>query len=173
MKKDITKEKNWSIVKSEYLFNRPWLTVRKDCVRLPDGRENPEFYVLEYPDWVNVIAITEDGKYIMEKQYRHGLGITEYELCAGVIEQGDYHNYIMNSLEIIRNDEYIIGVIMQVNSPGGGVYESAEISDKIQQIKTEKNIAFYTVMGSVVASGGYYVSALTDKCPKPLQAQSV
>ena len=69
MKKDITKEKNWSIVKSEYLFNRPWLTVRKDCVRLPDGRENPEFYVLEYPDWVNVIAITEDGKYIMEKQY--------------------------------------------------------------------------------------------------------
>ena len=89
MKKDITKEKNWSIVKSEYLFNRPWLTVRKDCIRLPDGRENPEFYVLEYPDWVNVIAITEDGKYIMEKQYRHGLGITEYELCAGVIEQGE------------------------------------------------------------------------------------
>lgn len=82
---------------------------------------------------------------------------------SGVIEDGDYHDYIMNSFENIRNDDNIAGVIMQVNSPGGGVYESAEISDKIKQIKTEKDIMFYTVMGSVAASGGYYVSALSDK----------
>lgn len=74
---------------SEYLFRRPWLTVRHDKVRLPDGRINPEYYVLEYPDWINILAITEDGKFVFERQYRHGLGKTCYEIPAGVIEKGE------------------------------------------------------------------------------------
>lgn len=76
----------WKIIHSEYLIRRPWLTARKDHVRLPNGIENQEYYVLEYPDWVNVIAITTDGKFLMEKQYRHGLQWTGFELCAGVCE---------------------------------------------------------------------------------------
>ena len=59
------------------------------AIQLPDGRINPEYWVLEFPDWVNVIAITNDGQMVMVRQYRHALGITEYELCAGVMEQGE------------------------------------------------------------------------------------
>lgn len=79
----------WETVSSEYIFRRPWLTVRHDKVKLPDGRINPEFYVLEYPDWVNVIAITKDGHIVMERQYRQGLGKTCYEIPAGVMEKGE------------------------------------------------------------------------------------
>ena len=79
----------WETVSSEYIFRRPWLTVRHDKVKLPDGRINPEFYVLEYPDWVNVIAITEDGHIVMERQYRQGLGKTCYEIPAGGMEKGE------------------------------------------------------------------------------------
>lgn len=79
----------WETVSSEYIFRRPWLTVRHDKVKLPDGRINPEFYVLEYPDWVNVIAITEDRHIVMERQYRQGLGKTCYEIPAGVMEKGE------------------------------------------------------------------------------------
>lgn len=79
----------WETVSSEYIFRRPWLTVRHDKVKLPDGRINPEFYVLEYPDWVNVIAITEDVHIVMERQYRQGLGKTCYEIPAGVMEKGE------------------------------------------------------------------------------------
>lgn len=89
MENAITEEGKWETVSSEYLFRRPWLTVRHDQVRLPDGRINPEFYVLEYPDWVNVIAVTQDGKFVFERQYRHGLGKTYYEIPAGVIESGE------------------------------------------------------------------------------------
>ena len=89
MENAITEEGKWETVSSEYLFRRPWLTVRHDQVRLPDGRINPEFYVLEYPDWVNVIAVTQDGKFVFERQYRHGLGKTCYEIPAGVIESGE------------------------------------------------------------------------------------
>lgn len=89
MENAISEDGKWDIINSEYLFRRPWLTVRHDQVRLPDGRINPEFYVLEYPDWVNVIAITEDGMFVLERQYRHGLGKTCYEIPAGVIEKGE------------------------------------------------------------------------------------
>ena len=89
MKDAITEEGKWKVLKSEYLFKRPWLTVRRDCVELPDGRQNPEFYVLEYPDWVNVIAITEDGQFVMERQYRHGLGKTSFEIPAGGMEKDE------------------------------------------------------------------------------------
>ncbi|MBO8448516.1 MAG: NUDIX hydrolase [Bacteroidetes bacterium] len=85
----INEDGRWETISSEYLFTRPWLTVRHDQVRLPDGRINPEFYVLEYPGWVNIIAITDDGKFVMERQYRHGLGKTCYEIAAGVVEKGE------------------------------------------------------------------------------------
>lgn len=93
-KKDISSEtpdkRRWTTLKSDIIVSRPpWLRVRHDEVRLPDGRINPEFYVLEYPDWVNVIAITEDGHFVMELQYRYGLDRTCYEIPAGVMEKGE------------------------------------------------------------------------------------
>lgn len=79
----------WSLVDSEYLYRRPWLTVRRDTVKLPNGTVHPEYYVLEYPKWINVIAITPENEYVMVKQYRHGLGVVATELCAGVVEEGE------------------------------------------------------------------------------------
>ena len=87
--KAFMEDKKWTILKSEYIIRRPWFTARRDHVRFPDGRENPEYYVLEYPDWVNVIAITKDGQFVMERQYRHALGRISYELPCGVVEQGE------------------------------------------------------------------------------------
>lgn len=81
--------KKWKILDREYLFKRPWLTARRDKVQLPDGRINPEYYVLEYPDWINVIAITKTGMFVMVEQYRHGLQDVFTELVGGVIEPGE------------------------------------------------------------------------------------
>jgi len=83
------RENKWKVLESEYISRRPWMTARRDVVQLPDGRINPEYWVLEFPDWVNVIAITKDGDMVMVRQYRHALGVTEYELCAGVMEEGE------------------------------------------------------------------------------------
>lgn len=90
MLKNDTNERKWEIIKSEYLIRRgPWMTARCDTVRMPNGTVIPEFYVLEYPDWVNVIAITQDEQFVMIRQYRHGIRQTRYELCAGVIDAGE------------------------------------------------------------------------------------
>lgn len=79
----------WDIIRSEYLYRSPWLTVRKDMVRTEKGITIDDFYVLEYPSWVNVIAITADGQFIIERQYRHGIGQEVYEICAGVCEKDE------------------------------------------------------------------------------------
>lgn len=77
-------DRRWKVINSEYLYREPWLTVRKECVELPAGTRIPEYYVLEYPDWVNVIAITKEHEFVFVRQYRHALGETRFELCAGV-----------------------------------------------------------------------------------------
>ena len=83
------KDLDWKTLSSEYLFRRPWLTARRDVCQLPDGRINDEYYVLEYPTWINVIAITDDGQMILVRQYRHGLGRTCFEIVAGCVEEGE------------------------------------------------------------------------------------
>lgn len=83
------KDMTWKTLSSEYLIKRPWLTARRDKVQLPDGRILDEYYVLEYPTWVNVIAITKEGDMVLVRQYRHALGRTNFELVAGVLEKGE------------------------------------------------------------------------------------
>ncbi len=80
---------DWKILDSEYLIRRPWLTARRDRVQLPDGRIKEEYYVLEYPTWINVIAVTRDGDMVLVRQYRHGLRRTGFEIVAGVVEEGE------------------------------------------------------------------------------------
>lgn len=83
------KIEKWKVLESEYVIQRPWLTARRERVQLPNGQIHPEYYVLEYPTWANVIAITDEGKYVMVEQYRHGSGEINMELCAGCVEPGE------------------------------------------------------------------------------------
>ncbi|MBD5259710.1 MAG: NUDIX hydrolase [Bacteroides sp.] len=89
MKQGQEEAAQWKVLSSEYIVQRPWLTARKDVLQMPDGRVNPEFYVLEYPSWVNVIARDREGRFVMVRQYRHGLGAMSTELVAGVVEAGE------------------------------------------------------------------------------------
>ncbi len=81
--------KKWTTLESRYIIQRPWLTARVDKVQLPNGVVNPEHYVLEYPDWVNIIAITTSGDMVMVRQYRHAMDTVMVELCAGMCEDGE------------------------------------------------------------------------------------
>ena len=83
------KDMKWKTLSQKYLIEKPWLTARVDKVELPTGAIIDEYYVLEYPDWVNTIAITKDGMFVFVRQYRYAIGKTVNELCAGVIEKGE------------------------------------------------------------------------------------
>lgn len=82
--------RKWKVLRSENILRLgPWLSVRQECVELPSGVQIPTWYVLEFPNWINVIAETRDGELVMIDQYRHAYGQTCYELVAGVIDEGE------------------------------------------------------------------------------------
>jgi len=88
----MTLPEGWKLLRTEYLHREEWLTVRRDQLQLPNGHVIPKYFVLEYPDWVNTIAITKEGKFVIVRQYRHAIGMSSFELCAGVADkEGQSH----------------------------------------------------------------------------------
>jgi 8-oxo-dGTP pyrophosphatase MutT (NUDIX family) len=80
----------WTVVASRYLYQRPpWLTLRQDHLRLPSGREIPEYWISEFPPWVNVVAVTAAEEVILVRQYRPGIAAVHYEVPAGVVDGTD------------------------------------------------------------------------------------
>ncbi len=73
------------------------------------------------------------------------------------------HQRFLKMIEAAGKDKTIDGIILRVNSPGGGVVESAEIHQKIAEMKEQTDKPVYVSMGNTAASGGYYVSAPADK----------
>lgn len=56
---------------------------------MPNGHIVEDYYVLEYSNWVNAVALTEDNKILMVHQYRHAAGIISLEIPGGVIDEGE------------------------------------------------------------------------------------
>lgn len=81
---------------------------------------------------------------------------------GGLFSSSGYnHEAFMKQLEAIKNDPSIQGVLLVVNTPGGAVYETAEITKELRKI--EEEIPVYVSMENQAASGGYYVSANAEK----------
>ncbi len=75
-------------VSSETKFLGRLLHVKEDKVRLPDGNEAQREYVV-HPGAVAIIAVTDDGNIIMERQYRYPLHQDFIEIPAGKIDPGE------------------------------------------------------------------------------------
>jgi ADP-ribose pyrophosphatase len=76
----------WQKLSTKYLVKEKWATLRVDTVKLQTGVVKDDYYVLEYPNWVNAIALTRDNKVILVRQYRHAADIISLEVPGGVID---------------------------------------------------------------------------------------
>jgi ADP-ribose pyrophosphatase len=75
-------------VTHEAVFDGVLLHVRRDTVRLPDGRPAVREYI-EHPGAVTIVPILDSGELLMERQYRYPVGRELYELPAGKIDPGE------------------------------------------------------------------------------------
>jgi 8-oxo-dGTP pyrophosphatase MutT (NUDIX family) len=79
----------WPTIRSEDLGEFRIFHLRRDLKRSPrTGREH-DFFVLECPGWVNVIALTPDRRIILVEQRRHGTESLELEVPGGVMDPLD------------------------------------------------------------------------------------
>lgn len=76
----------WQKLSSRYLVKEQWATLRVDTCDLQNGVVKDDYFVLEYPNWVNAVALTEENEIIMVRQYRHAGDIISLEIPGGVID---------------------------------------------------------------------------------------
>ena len=68
---------------------------------------------------------------------------------------------IVRQIRSFREDKTVQGIILRIDTPGGAVAPSQEIYDEVLRSRSKKPI--YASMGSVAASGGYYIAAGAEK----------
>ena len=96
----------WKLLSSEYLFKDLWFTVRKDRCETPSGTIVDPYYVYEFPTWVTAVPVTEDGKIIMVRQYRHALGEVCIEIPGGCMDDTDDSPEVAIRRELLEETGY-------------------------------------------------------------------
>lgn len=81
--------KKWDLIKSEKLNSYRVFSTRKDISLSPVTGRDHDFYVIEAPDWINVVAITPDDQIVLIKQYRHGIQSVTLEIPGGMVDPGE------------------------------------------------------------------------------------
>ena len=69
----------------------------------------------------------------------------------------------IGDLKHFSENPLVKAIVLRIDSPGGGVVPSQEIHDAVKRIKNKSNKVIIASMGTVAASGGYYIAAATDR----------
>ncbi len=80
---------HWTTVQSEQVVKDRWIDLRADHCVTPSGIDIAPYYVMTYPDWVHVVAITPDDRLVLVRQYRHAAARVMTELPGGMLDASD------------------------------------------------------------------------------------
>lgn len=97
---------NWNLLNFKYIVKDKWISLRADTCQMPNGKIVEPYYVLEYPTWVNIVALTKNQEIILVKQYRHGLQKTVLELPCGAVEAEDISPLAAAKRELLEETGY-------------------------------------------------------------------
>jgi 8-oxo-dGTP pyrophosphatase MutT (NUDIX family) len=79
----------WRRVGTEQVADCRVFQVRRDLSVNPRGGREHDFYVIEAPDWINVVPLTANDEVVMIEQYRHGTGEVTLEIPGGMVDDGE------------------------------------------------------------------------------------
>lgn len=85
---DSAKLQPWHLHSSDIVFETPWFRIEKQELETPGGAK-PTFYVHDTQDSVMCVCVTDDGKVLIEKQYRPAVRKVSYDYPAGKLEDDD------------------------------------------------------------------------------------
>ena len=77
----------WETLHSKEIADCRVFKVREDTSR--NGDKTSSFFVIENPDWVNIIALTKNSEVVLIEQFRHGTGEIILEIPGGMIDAGE------------------------------------------------------------------------------------
>lgn len=106
----------WKLRSSAQLIKDKWADVRKNSYQKQDGSIIEPFYVYGFPDYATALAITEEGKVIVEKVYRPGLDVVSLELPGGCIDASDATYELAMERELLEETGYRFSNIAYLGS---------------------------------------------------------
>ncbi len=85
----------------------------------------------------------------------------------GTMSENDGYTYdqqfLLDSIEEITEDNYNVGLLLRIDSPGGAVYQIDELYLKLMDYKETTGRPVYAAVEGYAASGGYYAACAADK----------
>lgn len=105
----------WTKLKQEYLGEFRIFRLRRDQSRSPRTGQSHAFFVLEAPDWVNIIPLTAEGNVIMIHQFRHGTEEVTLEVPGGMVD-GDEDPGISAERELLEETGYAADKVIRLGS---------------------------------------------------------
>jgi protease-4 len=88
---------------------------------------------------------------------------------SGAIMEGD--GFVKRQIDAVKEDQSVVAIVLRVNSPGGTVTGSDFIYHHLRQLIDERKLPMVVSMGSLCASGGYYVAMAVGDRPDALYAE--
>ncbi len=101
----------WKVLSSEYLFNDRWFKVRRERCETPGGKIVDPYYIYDFSTWVGALPVTEEGKIIMIRQYRHALGEECIEIPGGCVDDTDTSLEMAIRRELLEETGYTFSSI--------------------------------------------------------------
>lgn len=159
-------KKRWWALAIFVVFIVIWATTASNFK--PDKAENPAGFM-------GYLNNMEKQQINRTDVYQEGTGktlamlelegvITENASSSALgLESGYNHQIFLKQIEAAFARDDIKGVILKINSPGGGVYESDEIYMRLMEMKKTYRKPLVVYMSQQAASGGYYVAMAADR----------
>jgi ADP-ribose pyrophosphatase len=79
----------WTLLQRRSVSDHRIFRIHEDRYRFERTGEQRDFVVLEAADWINVVPVTDDGRVVLIRQYRHGTRAVTLEVPGGIVEAGE------------------------------------------------------------------------------------
>jgi ADP-ribose pyrophosphatase len=106
--------KPWKQISSDYIHKETWFNLRRDRLLKGNGEEMYPYYVLEYSTWASVFPVTAEGKIILLKQYRYGVGEWSIEVPGGIMDPDETDPLEAGRRELLEETGYSCGDIREI-----------------------------------------------------------
>ncbi len=107
---------DWEKLGSEEVANYRIFKMRRDLRRSPRTGAEHSFFVLESPDWVNIVALTPEKQVVMIHQFRHGTEEVILEIPGGMVDASDDDTAVSVRRELLEETGYVAEEIIHIGT---------------------------------------------------------
>lgn len=97
---------DWKFIDRKKIFSKEFINIWEDTYNNGLDTIERSFFIIDLPDWVNIVAITEDKQVVLIRQFRFGTGGFHYEIPGGAVDKTDSSGLHSAKRELLEETGY-------------------------------------------------------------------